>query len=98
MERENCTMAEHERAQDLSSILVLENPRLCSSGSLGSLLRRVDSIVPEGADGLGQHPGLEQRMRNGYFDSRRGGHNCGTGRGWKSTPCSGGYGSKDEMI
>lgn len=98
LERENRTMAKHERTQNLPSILVLEDPRVCPPGSLGSLLRRMDPVIPKGADGLGQHPGLEQRVCNDYFDIGRDCHGHGTGGSRESTSCSGSHGSKDEMI
>lgn len=71
LERQNRPMAQHERPQDLPAVLVLENPRLRPPTSLVPLLRRMGPILPAGAHGIGEHPGLEQRVCYGDFGARR---------------------------
>lgn len=71
MDRQDRTLAEHQRPEDVPAILVLENARLRPPRGLAPLLRAMDSLVSARAAGFSEHSYLEQRVRN--FHRRCGG-------------------------
>lgn len=98
MDCQGRALAQHQRAEDVPAILVLENARLRTSRGLAPLLRAMDPLVPARAAGFSEYSNLEQRVRNGH---RRGG---GRGRldarlgDQPETKHGGGQGSQEDPV
>lgn len=66
-------MAQHIWIQARLAILLLAHTRLSPPAALVAILRPVGSVVSARAVGVGEHPGLEQCLRDGHYGA------CGDG-------------------
>ena len=72
MECQERALAQHQRAEALPAILVLEDTGLRAPRRLVPILRGMDPVLPARAAGLGEHSDLEQCVRDRHWSC--GGH------------------------
>jgi hypothetical protein len=75
LERQDRALAQHKRTQNLPSILVFQDARLCPPRRLVPILRTMDRVLPSRTAGLCEYPGLEQCLC-GCYCACSGGSGC----------------------